>query len=113
MDQVVYDFLVTDEESIRLKKTRTAARKLNDILPTNDEFESIPLERLGNKVSDIESGMSGLPMRELLGLDKMLQKLRGELTVNVVKLSEVDNKIKYEQDKLEQRWRMELNILMK
>ena len=46
--------------------------------------------------------MSGLPMRELLGLDKMLQKVRGELTVNVVKLSEVDNKIKYEEDKLKQ-----------
>ena len=39
-------------------------------------------------------------MRELLGLDKMLQKVRGQLTVNVVKLSEVDNKIKYEEDKL-------------
>ena len=27
------NFLVTDEESIRLKKTRSAARKLNEILP--------------------------------------------------------------------------------
>ena len=33
------------------------------------------LERLGNKVSEIESGMAALPMRELLGLDKMLQKV--------------------------------------
>ena len=45
--QVVKRFLVTDEESIRLKKTRTAAKKLNDILPSNDEFESIPLRTLG------------------------------------------------------------------
>ena len=73
-------FLVTDEESIRLKKTRSAAKKLNDILPLSSEFETIPLDQLGNKISDIESGIStaekesGLPMRELLGLDKMLQK---------------------------------------
>ena len=31
---------------------------------------------------------------------KCLQKIRGELTVNVVRLSEVDNKITYEQTKL-------------
>ena len=52
--QGVKNFLVTDEESARLKRTKAAARKLNDSLPTTQEFEDIPLLNLGNKVADIQ-----------------------------------------------------------
>ena len=70
---------MTDEESVRLKKTRSAARKLNEILPSSTEFESIPLQELRNRIAaDIQSVVftaekeSGLPLRELTGLDKKL-----------------------------------------
>ena len=36
------------------------------------------------------------------GYEVTLQQTRSQLTINVVKLTEVDNKIKYEEDKLEE-----------
>ena len=62
------------------------------------------------KLADVQSDIyntekeSGLSLRELTGLNKIIKKTRSQLTVNVVKLSEVDNKIKYEQENLN-RWK--------
>ena len=42
---------------------------------------------------DEETNVDGLPLRELLGLDKALQTTRGELVNNLAKLSELDQEI--------------------
>ena len=41
-----------------------------------------------------------LPMREILALNESLQSIRGELINNLAKLSELDDHIKYEKQKL-------------
>ena len=43
---------------------------------------------------DGETQTEGLPLRELLALDKALQTTRGELVNNLAKLSELDEEIK-------------------
>ena len=42
---------------------------------------------------DEESNVDGLPLRELLGLDKAFQTTRGELVNNLAKLSKLDEEI--------------------
>ena len=67
-------------------------------------MESIPLDDLGRRVSDVDSELrksfAELPMHDLLGLDKALQCIQGELANNVAKLSQVDHRIAHENDKL-------------
>ena len=100
-------FLIDSINESRFKRTISAARKLNMELPTNDEVESIPLEDLRNRSSEIQSSIheaekaTGLPLRELKGLDEALQKIQTQLTLNVAKLDEVNNKLQHESDKLE------------
>ena len=99
-------FLVTDDEIKKFENTRKAARKLNELLPSSNELESIPLEQLRNRSSEIQTGIheaekaTGMSLRELMGLDKALQRIQTELTNNVAKLAEIDKRIKYEEDKL-------------
>ena len=47
---------------------------------------------------DEETNVDGLPLRELLGLDKTLPTTRGELVNNLAKLSKIDEEIKNLQD---------------
>ena len=88
----------------RFKRQKDAARRLNKSLPTDLEMESIPLDDLGRRVSDVDSELrksfAELPMRDLLGLDKALQRIQGELANNVAKLSQVDHRIAHENEKL-------------
>ena len=91
----------------RFQLQKQAARKLNKSLPTDSEMEAIPLEDLGEHVSDVGSeirrdsvNLDGVfPMRELLGLDEALQRIQGELANNVAKLTEIDKRINIERDK--------------
>ena len=88
----------------RFKRQKDAARRLNKSLPTDLEMESIPLDDLGRRVSDVDSELrksfAELPMRDLLGLDKALQRIQGELANNIAKLSQVDHHIAHENEKL-------------
>ena len=71
-------------------------------------MESIPLEELSSLVKDIHvktreaSQNTDLDMRELLGNDKSLQAIQGELFNNTSKLTEVNKRIKRDTKKLEE-----------
>ena len=70
------------------------------------DVETIPMRELPAVAEDViheiegENMQSNLPLRELLGLDKSLQSIRGELTNNLAKLGELDKHIEREREKL-------------
>ena len=81
------------------------------------EIEEIPLQDLSHTTDEIETSLktvetefshvgiqseAGLTLRELQGLDKALQSIRGELTNNLAKLSDIDKDIAKEKQKLQE-----------
>ena len=78
------------------------AHKLQDV--TDLDMEEILLGNLLPKVDAVESELQrssqDLPMRELLGLDKALTSIKGELANNIAKLGELNTRIKHEDQKL-------------
>ena len=95
-------------------KDTTAARKANeDLSVISTEAETVEMRGLGataGKASSIVETMetafsdadASLPLREIRGLDKALQTIRGELVNNLAKLTELDNHITREQNKLDE-----------
>lgn len=77
-------------------------KTLDRILPTEKEFENIPLQDLNPLVAEVSKLIGGnqLPMRELLGLDKALQRVQGELVNGAGKLTELEKRIAKEEEKL-------------
>ena len=72
--------------------------RLDEIVPTPKEVESLELKDLSStiiKVTDVigETSQSSLPMRELLGLNKALQRIQGELVNGTSKLTELEQDI--------------------
>ena len=90
-----------------LERSFKATSKLKSELPTDLKIESIPLEELSSLVENIHvktqeaSQNTDLDMRELLGIDKALQSILGELLSNTSKLTEIDKRIKRDTKKLE------------
>ena len=76
----------------------------------NAEAENVEMQDLPAVASDavktLETTLSDapeqLPLREIRGLDKALQTIRGELVNNLAKLTELDNHITREQNKLDE-----------
>ena len=93
-----------EETPKRFVRQKQAVKKLNALIPTNLEMDSISLEDLSRSVAEIEHELETdqdiLPMRELLGLDKALQRIQGELANNVAKLGELDEHVEHENKKL-------------
>ena len=91
-----------------LNRSINAAMKLKAKLPTAREIEEIPLQDLARSVEDIHIATreaaqnTDLDMREMLGLDKALQRIRGEVLNNISKLSELDRGIKRQHEKLDE-----------
>ena len=93
-------------------KDTTAARKADeDLSVISTEAETVEMRDLGataGKASSIVETMetafsdASLPLREIRGLDKALQTIRGELVNNLAKLTELDNHITREQNKLDE-----------
>ena len=93
-------------------KDTTAARKANeDLSVISTEVGTVEMQDLGataGKASSIVETMetafsdASLPLREIRGLDKALQTIRGELVNNLAKLTELDNHITREQNKLDE-----------
>ena len=91
-------------------KDTTAARKANkDLSVISTKVGTVEMQDLGataGKASSIVETMettfsdAPLPLREIRGLDKALQTIRGELVNNLAKLTEIDNHITREQNKL-------------
>jgi len=79
-------------------------QKLDKIVPTSREVETIELKELDSTINEIHDVVNDdeLPMRELLGLDKALQRIQGEIVNGTSKLSEVDEAIKRNKRKLEE-----------
>ena len=88
------------------KSIQQAARDLNKTIPTDLEMEDIPLEDLSARTHDVDSALqeaskdTGLPVRELLALDKTLQRIQGELANNVGKLGEIQAYIEHAKGRL-------------
>ena len=82
---IMKSVLNLDETPSALEKPFKAVSKLSRELPTDLEMESIPLEELSSSVEDINvktreaSQNIDLDMRELLGINKVLQGIKGDL----------------------------------
>ena len=76
----------------------------------NAEAENVEMQDLPAVASDavktlkttLNDAPEQLPLREIRGLDKALQTIRGELVNNLAKLTELDNHITREQNKLDE-----------
>ena len=100
------------EYGLKLSAKDTAARKASeDLSVISTEAETVEMRDLGataGKASSIVETMettfsdASLPLREIRGLDKALQTIRGELVNNLAKLTELDNHITREQNKLDE-----------
>ena len=76
---------------------------IQDVVPTELEMNDLSPERLEEVIDEITRDMStntDLDMREFLGIDKALQRIKGELENNTGKLTEIDAHITREQRKL-------------
>ena len=91
--------LSLDETPSALERSISAASKLKSELPTDLQMESIPLNELLSLIENIHvktretSQNTDLDMRELLGINKALQRIRGELLNSTSKLTEIDKHI--------------------
>ena len=89
-----------------LEAAREAARNLNKTIPTDLETEDMSMEDLNGRIHDVDSALqeaskdTGLPVRELLALDKTLQRIQGEFANNVGKLGEIQAHIEHEKGRL-------------
>ena len=102
------NFLGVDKTPPALERYFKAATNLKGKFPTDLEMESIPLEDLSSLAEEIHvktqeaSQNTNLDMRELLGTDKALQNIEGELLNNTSKLTEINKNIKRDTKKLQE-----------
>ena len=100
------NMLGLDETPIRSERAVTAARKLVSTIPTDLEMDNISLKDLSRVLVNVEhevrdvSQNTDLDMREMLGLDKALQRVQGELANNLGKLTSIKEHIEREEQKL-------------
>ena len=91
--------LSLDETPSALERSVRTAAKLRSELPTDLQMESIPLKDFSSLAEDIHaktreaSQQTSLDMRKILGIDKALQSIQGELLNNTSKLTEIDKYI--------------------
>ena len=100
------NMLGLDETPIRSERAITVARKLASTIPTDLEMDNISLQDLSRSITTVEHGVreaslnTDLDMREMLGLDKALQRVQGELANNLGKLTSINRHIECEEQKL-------------
>ena len=104
----IKNFLGIDRTPPLLERSLSAASKVKSHLPADLELESIPPIELLSLVEDIHvktreaSQNTDLDMREFLGIDKALQSIQGELLNNILKLTEINKRIKRDTKKLKE-----------
>ena len=104
---IMKSVLSLDETPSTLERSVKAASKLRSELPTDLQMESIPLKDLSSLTEEIHiktrevSQNTNFDMQEILGIDKALQSIQGELLNNTSKLTEIDKRIKRDTNKLE------------
>ena len=103
---VMKNMLGLDETPSRLERSKTAARKLASIIPTDLQMDNIPLQDLSKTITTVEhevkeaSQNTDLDMREMLGLDKALQRVQGELANNLGKLTSIKEHVRTRRTKI-------------
>ena len=83
--------------------TRFRSRALIQEMPTELEMDDLSPQRLEEVISEVTREMStntDLDMREFLGIDRALTRIKTELSNNVGKLTEIDAHITREKNKL-------------
>ena len=115
-----------------LLKARDEITTSMEHIPLASVSNTSELQALSNTVNDIETAVKsletsladwdmeervdtptqteGLNLRELQGLDKALQRIRGELVNNLAKLTDIDKDIAKEKQKLQQAGDDEVSI---
>ena len=102
---------INDAAALQKINDAAALQKVNDALAkAQAKIKSAPPQGLPAAASDAEEALkitpSGEPeqlsTREIRALDKALQTIRGELVNNLAKLTELDNHITREQNKLDE-----------
>ena len=100
------NFLGIDTIPPGLERSLKAASKLKSELPTGLQMEIIPLKDISSLAEEIHVKTqealqnTNLDMREILGIDKALQSIQGELLNITCKLTEIDKRIKRDTKKL-------------
>ena len=99
------------KQTIHAATRRTLQKGSDNLEVVRTEAGTVELQNLGataGKASSIVETMettfsdAPLPLREIRGLDKALQTIRGELVNNLAKLTELGNHITREQNKLDE-----------
>ena len=85
-------------DNLEVISTEAETVEMRDLGATAGKASSI-VETMETAFSDADAS---LPLREIRGLDKALQTIRGELVNNLAKLTELDNHITREQNKLDE-----------
>ena len=102
--QQLEDIVENTTESIKVDNQKL--KKLSEEVPTNLEMDSMSNEDLVESITKINkdartiSTNTDLDMREFLGINKALQRISGELANNTAKISEIDEHIERENEKL-------------
>ena len=100
---VMKNMLGLDTDPLQSERSKTAARKLAQIIPTDLEMDNISMQDLSMVIIDVEheirdiSQNTDLDMREII---EQLQKIHGELTNNEGKLTSMNKHIELEKEKL-------------
>ena len=85
------------------KSTKTRSRRLLDTVPTEIEMDELTPDKIEEVIEETTREIAvntDLDMREFLGIDKALTRIKGELINNASKLSEIDVDLKRNREKL-------------
>ena len=96
------NFLGTDKTPTVLERSFRAATKLKSEVLMDLEIEAIPLKDLSSLAEEIHVKNTNLDMREILGIDRALESIQGELFNNTSKLAEINKHIKRNTQKLKE-----------
>ena len=102
--RVIKKFLEIDKAPPKLEKSTEAAPRFSRELPTHIEMESIPPMEISSLAENIHAKTrealqnTDRDMQELLKIDKSLKAIQGELVNNASKLTEINERIKVEDD---------------
>ena len=106
---IMKSVLSLDETPPSLERSLKAAIKLKSELPTDLEMENVPLKDLSSLAGEIHvkkreasQNTDLLDMREILGIDKALQSIQGELLNDTSKLTETNKHIERDTKKLKE-----------
>ena len=89
-------------------RSKTAAKKLQEQLLTDLEMKNIQLQDLPTLAEQVHIATreaatnTDLDMREFLGIDKALRRVKGEIINNAPKVNELDKQLDHDLEKLKE-----------